>query len=198
MASRASAANEDDRVIHQFHCNRSGSSLASNVSAASIGTVKLNLTPRFTLYRQMSASSNSPEIGFQVPASRYQVPDPKSQDPDTNPRTQVPVASSHPQVPRPRSQVPSPDPQSHVPDPMTWTPRSQVPHPGPQGHLQFKNRQVILVISCSNMIGVLCDATPSPKLAACAQIGNIVFQLLAHPNRLLHELRYSRNEAVPH
>ena len=41
VASRASAANEDDRVIHQFHCNRSGSSLASNVSAASIGTVKL-------------------------------------------------------------------------------------------------------------------------------------------------------------
>ena len=41
-----------------------GSSLASNVSAASIGTVKLSLTPMFTFYRQMSASSNSPEICY--------------------------------------------------------------------------------------------------------------------------------------
>ena len=40
-----------------------GSSLASNVSAACIGSSKVDLTPRFTFYRQMPASSNSPEVG---------------------------------------------------------------------------------------------------------------------------------------
>ena len=41
-----------------------GSSLATNASAASTGSVKVDLTPRFTFYRQMSSSRNSPEVGY--------------------------------------------------------------------------------------------------------------------------------------
>ena len=41
-----------------------GSGLATNASAASAGSVKVDLTPRFTFCRQMSSSRNSPEVGY--------------------------------------------------------------------------------------------------------------------------------------
>jgi len=44
-----------------------GSGLATNASAASAGSVKVDLTPRFTFCRQMSLSRNSPEVGYSGP-----------------------------------------------------------------------------------------------------------------------------------
>ena len=40
-----------------------GSNLASNVSAASIRSVQVALTPKGTFYRPLSTSSNSPYVG---------------------------------------------------------------------------------------------------------------------------------------